>query len=131
MSIDHGGLIGAIASGFMHSVCVKFDIMMRERYWEDLLTCGQLRGGYILPCPLWADDLEMENDPLLGVKQIGGHTANRSCRQLDLIVIERAARLLSLAVPSAPKLGSATPSATVTVACRWLREWRFKACAHQ
>lgn len=48
--------------------------------WKSLATCGPRRGGWGIPGPLWADEIELRHDPFPGVNQIVGHTPQETVR---------------------------------------------------
>jgi hypothetical protein len=66
----------------------QLNALLREGYFEELLTCGPGRGGLQIPSPLWADSSELEKDPLIGLRQIVGHSAYRTCCRLNLMTSE-------------------------------------------
>jgi hypothetical protein len=89
--VTHAGVTGAWARAYLDlpdgfsadAVCTKLNILMRDGYFEELLTCGALRGGFDVPGPLWADVKELNADPLIGIRQIVGHTAVRECSHYE------------------------------------------------
>lgn len=55
------------------------DMFSDSSCWDALDSCGQGRGGWEIPSPLWADLFELKIDPAIGINQIVGHTPVPVC----------------------------------------------------
>lgn len=87
--VTHAGVTRAWAREWLpgcadaHDACLALEGLYADRAcWGALAQAGPARGGWQVPGPLWADASELAADPLPGVRQVVGHTPQRTCARL-------------------------------------------------
>ncbi len=84
--VTHAGITHAWAREWLpgcegaRDMCLALgDLYTDPTGWDALTSAGPARGGWQLPGPLWADTSELARDPMPGLRQIVGHTPQRTC----------------------------------------------------